>query len=137
MIAPLVADPPDAILCVEACGFLFGAPMALALGARLVLARRPGKLPRPTVQRDYEALGTGPSPRRSLTIHADAIAPGWRVVVVDDILASGGTVLAAVALLEESQGVAAGVSVAVDLVRFTGRARLAERGIPLYAALAL
>jgi adenine phosphoribosyltransferase len=137
MVAPLVVDPPDAILCVEACGFLFGAPMALALGSRLVLARRPGKLPRPTVQRDYEALGIGPSPQRSLTIHADAIEPGWRVVVVDDILASGGTVLAAVDLLQEAHGVASGVSVAVDLVRFTGRERIAERGIPLHVALAL
>src|SRR5437870_13464390 len=60
MVAPHRTAPPDAMVCPEACGFVFGAPMAYTLGTRLVLARRPGKLPRPTVRRAYQALGIGP-----------------------------------------------------------------------------
>jgi adenine phosphoribosyltransferase len=137
MVAPHRAHPPDAILCPESCGFLFGAPMAYALGTRLVLARRPGKLPRPTIRRAYQALGIGPSPEREMAIHADALAAGMRVLIVDDVLATGGTVLAALDLVHERGATACGVAVAVELVRFRAREALAERGVATYAAIQL
>jgi adenine phosphoribosyltransferase len=133
MVAPHRPAPPEAILCPESCGFLFGAPMTYALGTRLVLAQRPGKLPRPKVRRAYQSLGIGPSPEREMAIHADAITPGTRILVVDDVLATGGTVLAALELVRECGANPCGVAVAVELVH--ARDMLAERSVATFAAI--
>ena len=87
---------PDLILGAEARGFIFGAALAYALGAGFIAARKPGKLPRETVEATY-ALEYGTD---SLQVHRDAIAPGSRVVVLDDVLATGGTAHAKVELVE-------------------------------------
>ncbi|HEV8636141.1 MAG TPA: phosphoribosyltransferase family protein [Chloroflexota bacterium] len=137
MLAPHRADPPDAVVAVESCGYVFGAPMAYELGSRLILARRAGKLPRPTLRHRYRAVGIGPAPDREMEVHTDAIVAGMRVLVVDDVLASGGTVLAALDLVQRAQGVPCAVSVAVELVRFDARASIRERRVPLFAALRL
>ncbi len=85
----------------------------------------------------HRALGIGPSPEREMAIHADALAAGMRVLIVDDVLATGGTVLAALDLVHERSATAGGVAVAVELVRFRAREALAERGVATYAAVQL
>ncbi len=137
LAAPYRGSPPDAVVCPESCGFVFGAPLAYVLGARLVLARRPGKLPRPVRARAYEALGIGPSPHRELAVHADALVEGARVLAVDDVLASGGTLLAVLDLVAEAGAVTCGAAVAIELERFRARAKLGARGVALHAAVAL
>ena len=137
LAAPYRQAPPDAVLCPESCGFLFGAPIAYSLGTRLVLARRPGKLPRPTHRRAYQALGIGPSPERELAIHADALSAGDRVLIVDDVLASGGTLLATLALVQDTGATPCGAAVAIELERFHAREKLNALSISLHAALVL
>jgi len=134
MCGPHRAEPPEVIVCIDAMGFIFGAPVAYHLGSRIVMARRAGKLPRPTSQTTYEM---GYDRNREMHIHTGAIARGSRVLVVDDVLAVGGTVLAAVDLVEQAAGRIVGVSVAFELERFKARGRIEQRGIPLYAAIRL
>lgn len=134
MCAPHRAEPPEVVACIEAMGFVFGAPVAYHLGSRVVMARRTGKLPRPTLQITYDM---GYDRNRQMHIHAGAIVPGSRVLIVDDVLAIGGTVLAAVDLVQQSGGSVVGVSVAVELERFKARDRIEQRGIPFYAAVRL
>lgn len=107
-------DPPDVVLAVESWGYVFGAPVAYELGSRLALARRANKLPRPTLGVDYDmgyALGL------RLEIHEDAIHAGDRVLVVDDVLATGGTAKAALELVQKAGGDAIALSVVVTLTR--------------------
>ena len=96
----------DLIFGAEARGFIFGAALAYALGAGFIAARKPGKLPRETIEATY-ALEYGTD---SLQVHRDAVAAGARVVVLDDVLATGGTAHAKVELVEELGGVVAGVA---------------------------
>ena len=85
----------DLVVGMEARGFIFAAPVALALGAGFVPVRKPGKLPRETITADYDLeYGT-----ETLAVHADAIPTGARVLIVDDVLATGGTVVAAAELV--------------------------------------
>jgi len=102
-----------------------GAPVALALGAGLVPVRKVGRLPAETIRADYE-LEYGVN---TIEIHKDAITPGQRVLIVDDLLATGGTVQATIKLIDELGGDIVGVSVLAELAFLEGRARLAPHEI--------
>ena len=112
---------PDLILGAEARGFIFGAALAYELGVGFITARKPGKLPWETVEVTYELeYGTD-----SLQLHRDAVAPGKRVIVLDDVLATGGTARAKVDLVEQLGGVVVGVLFVIELTFLHGRERLA------------
>ena len=112
----------DRVAGMEARGFIFAAPVALALGAGFVPVRKPGKLPRTTLAETY-ALEYG---QDTLEIHADAFEPGARVLVVDDVLATGGTAAATVRLVERAGGVVHGVAVLIELGFLSGRRHLGD-----------
>ena len=142
---PLLADPatlheavdllaewieprkPDLILGAEARGFILGASLAYKLGCGFVAARRPGKLPWKTVSASY-ALEYG---ENTLELHADAITNGARVLVHDDVLATGGTVEAIAGLVEQLGGTVVGVNFVIELSFLGGRQRL--EGYELYS----
>ncbi|MBO9578514.1 MAG: adenine phosphoribosyltransferase [Microbacteriaceae bacterium] len=120
LLAPF-AGRYDVIAGVEARGFVFGAAAAGRAGRGLVLIRKSGKLPGDTHGLDYELeYGTD-----RLEVHADQVAPGSRVLLVDDVLATGGTIEAAAALVELAGWRVAGVSVVLEIEALGGRARLA------------
>ena|SRR5215203_4736101 len=123
MAAPY--DEIDVVVAIESRGFILGAPVALALGAGLVPVRKVGRLPAETIRADYE-LEYGVN---TIEIHKDAITPGQRVLIVDDLLATGGTVQATIKLIEELGGDIVGVSVLAELAFLEGRARLAPNEI--------
>jgi adenine phosphoribosyltransferase len=137
MCRPHRAAPPDVLVGIESCGYLFGAPMAFELGCPMVLARRAGKLPRATLRREYQSSGLATDPTRTMELHVGAIAARSRVLIVDDVLATGGTVRAALDLVEQAGGIPAGVGVAFELERFQARQRLEEGGVLVYAAMRL
>lgn len=110
----------DRIVAMESRGFLFAAPMVERLGAGLVLARKQGKLPYQTVSVDY-ALEYGTA---SLEVHVDGIRPGDRVLVVDDLLATGGTAAATVDLVRKCGGHVIGCCFLVELAFLEGRRKL-------------
>ncbi len=111
---------PDLLAGVESRGFLMAAPLASKLGCGFLMLRKPGKLPGETVSLSYD-LEYGSD---SLQIQADAIRPGQRVVVVDDLLATGGTLAASVALLRKVGAEVAAVAVLIELLSLRGRERL-------------
>jgi len=115
----------DLVAGVESRGFIFGAPMALMLHVGFVPIRKPGKLPGPVYEQNFD-LEYGSS---TLAMHQDAISPGQRVLLVDDLLASGGTLVAAARLIERAQGVVAHTAVLVELAELQGRAMMAEAGL--------
>ena len=121
-----------AVLGVEARGFILGTALALELGVGFVPVRKPGKLPARTLSLDY-ALEYG---NDRLQIHADALPPGARVIVVDDVLATGGTLLAAHGLAKQLQAEVVGVSMLIELGFLNGRARW-DGDAPLHAALVI
>ena len=108
------------VLGIESRGFIFGPPLAFQLKAGFVPARKPGKLPRETIREPY-ALEYG---NDSLEIHRDALERGERVLVVDDLLATGGTASAATRLVEKVGGVVVGVAFVVELEFLGGREKL-------------
>jgi len=111
----------DLVIGPEARGFVIGAALAYALGAGFVLARKPGKLPCETMRYEY-GLEYGSD---VLEIHTDSIQPGQKVVIVDDLLATGGTALATVKLVEQAGGEVVGLRFAIELCsEFDGRAPL-------------
>jgi adenine phosphoribosyltransferase len=115
----------DAVVGVEARGFLLAAAVALDVGLGVVPVRKAGKLPRQRLSADYDLeYGTA-----TLELHADAIVPGQRVLVVDDVLATGGTLAAAISLVEQAGGVVAAVSVVVELAALGGRQRIAPHAV--------
>jgi len=110
----------DVVVGPEARGFLFGVPTALDLGVGFVPVRKPGKLPRPVETATYELeYGTD-----SLCIHADSITPGQKVLIVDDLLATGGTIKATIELIELLGGVVVGCAFVIELVGLPGRSIL-------------
>lgn len=137
-LMPLIADPaffretidrlaewarprsPDLVLGAEARGFIFGAALAYSLGAGFIPARKPGKLPRETIEATY-ALEYGTD---SLQVHRDAVGEGVRVLVLDDVLATGGTAKAKVELVESLGGVVVGVLFVIELTFLDGREKL-------------
>ena len=141
-ITPLLASPSGFAACVEALvraapadvdvvvglearGFVFAAPVALSLGVGFVPVRKPGKLPGDVFEESF-ALEYG---TERLTIHRDAIPRGGRVLVIDDVLATGGTVAATAGLLTKLGADLVHVSVLMELGFLDGRARLAQEGI--------
>lgn len=111
----------DVVAGVESRGFLFGAPLAYELGLGFVLIRKPGKLPAEKLRVEYELeYGTD-----ALEIHKDGIKPGQRVVLVDDLLATGGTISAAASLVEALGGEIAGFLFLIELEFLKGREKLA------------
>ena len=120
---------PDCIMCVESWGYIFGAPVAYLLGCRMCLARRPGKLPREAFAEAYEMSY---APSKALAIQSEAVKKGDQVVIVDDIIASGGSALAAIKLIERAGGQCAGI---VCLAAFPnwGIKQLSDRGVLVHA----
>lgn len=116
MLEPFKQAGVTHVVGVESRGFLFGVPIALGLRAAFVPARKPGKLPRPTVRESF-SLEYGED---ALEIHADAFGPHARVVVVDDIIATGGTVDAVCRIVERMGGTVAGITVLGDIVGLRG-----------------
>lgn len=117
------------VVGTEARGFLFGAPVALALGVGFVPVRKPGKLPRPTISESYELeYGTD-----SLEIHTDAISAGDNVLVIDDLLATGGTIEATVKLIRRLGGDVTDAAFIINLFDLGGEQRLNNLGINCYS----
>jgi adenine phosphoribosyltransferase len=115
----------DVVVGVEARGFLLAAAVAYDAGVGVVLVRKAGKLPRERLAVDYTLeYGTA-----TLELHADALRPGQRVLVVDDVLATGGTLGAAIALVEQAGAVVTAVSVVIELTALGGRERLAPHAV--------
>lgn len=122
LAAPYLESPPDLILAIESRGFLFGSTLSYVLGCGLAIARKPGKLPAATESVTYELeYGTD-----SIEIHADAIPPGSRVLIVDDLLATGGTARGAIELVEKLGGVVEGVLFLIELTFLNGRDQLGD-----------
>lgn len=114
-------QPPDLVAAVESRGFIFGAPLAYRLGAGFVPVRKAGKLPWQSIGAEYSLeYGTA-----RLEVHTDAIAPGQRVLVVDDLLATGGTARATAQLVERLGGKVIGIAFLVELSFLNGREKLA------------
>ncbi len=115
------ASRPDAVVAIESRGFIFGAPLAQHWNVPFVPARKFGKLPGRTVRQVY-SLEYGED---TLELHADALQPGWKVVVVDDLLATGGTAGATVGLVEQLGARVVAALFAIELQGLGGRERLA------------
>ena len=120
MLAPWREDQVDLVVGMESRGFIFSASMAYLLNAGLVPVRKLGKLPAETISVEY-ALEYGSN---TLEIHRDAIQPGQRVLIVDDLLATGGTVRGTIDLVERLQGEVVGLGFLVELEFLKGRERL-------------
>ncbi|HKW73696.1 MAG TPA: adenine phosphoribosyltransferase [Candidatus Dormibacteraeota bacterium] len=122
MSAAWEKEPPDLVAGIEARGFIPGAAIAVKLGAGFVPIRKTGKLPWSTVTETYDLeYGTD-----SLEVHSDAVMPGQRVLIVDDVLATGGTASAAVRLIRKLGADVVGVQVLIELTYLDGRQRLSD-----------
>jgi adenine phosphoribosyltransferase len=120
LTGPFQDQDIDVVVGIESRGFIFGGALADRLGAGFVPVRKPGKLPAETLRATYELeYGTD-----SLEIHRDAIRPGQRVLVVDDLLATGGTAQAVVGLVKQLGGIVHGVAFLIELAALKGRTRL-------------
>ena len=119
----LIGDTPcDVIAGAESRGFIFGAPLAYALNKPFALVRKKGKLPRETVSASYELeYGTA-----EIEMHTDSIKPGQKVILVDDLIATGGTTEAMIKLIESLGGEVAGVVVLIELAGLKGRERISK-----------
>jgi adenine phosphoribosyltransferase len=115
----------DRVLGMEARGFIVAAPVAYRLGSGFVPVRKAGKLPWAVIREDYRLeYGTD-----TLEMHRDAIHPGERILIIDDVLATGGTAAATTRLVEELDGVVVGLGFVVELQGLGGRSRLGERQV--------
>jgi len=118
---------PEVVVGPEARGFVIGAPVAYALGLGFVPIRKAGKLPAESIEVNYD-LEYGSD---RLGIHKDAIRPGQRVVIMDDLLATGGTISTAIQLVEQLQGEVVGLAFLIELCYLNGRQKLSE--YPVYS----
>ena len=117
---PLMGEGIDVVLGAEARGFVIGAPLAYKIGAGFALVRKPGKLPWEKTRATYELeYGTD-----ALEIHKDAVSPGMKVLIADDVLATGGTASACVSLVESLGGQVHGLTFFIELAFLNGRERL-------------
>ena len=131
-IAAQVDGPVDLVAGTEARGFILAAPIALALGAGFIPVRKAGKLPGPTASQDYELeYGTA-----TVEIHPSTVPAGARVLVVDDVLATGGTAAATVRLIDECGAQVVGLSFLVELGFLGGRAQLGGHRVRSLLAIA-
>ena len=124
-LAASVTGPVDLVAGIEARGFAIGGALAVKLGAGMLLIRKDGKLPGKAITEDY-ALEYGTD---RLAMHVDAVAPGARVLVVDDLIATGGTALAAVRLVRRAGGLVIGARFIIDLPALGGTAALVADGV--------
>lgn len=127
LAAALAELKPDLIAGIEARGFIFGTGVAQALGCGLLLIRKKNKLPGAVLGVNY-ALEYG---QDRIEMHADACPPGARVVIVDDLIATGGTALATAQLLRQAGAQVAGAGFVIDLPDLGGAARLRADGVPV------
>lgn len=125
LAAPFRDKGVDLVLGTEARGFLFAPAVAMELGAGVVLARKPGKLPWKTLREGY-ALEYGTD---ALEVHLDAVKPGQKVLLVDDLLATGGTMTAAIRLVEKLGGDVVGCAFLIELTFLPGRERISPRPV--------
>lgn len=110
----------DKVASIEARGFIFGAPLAYRLGVGFIPVRKPGKLPAKTLRQEYELeYGTD-----AVEVHEDAVVSGERVLLLDDLLATGGTAAASCKLIEHLGGIVSGVAFLVELTFLNGRKKL-------------
>lgn len=117
----------DVVAAMESRGFIFGAPLAYLLGAGFVPIRKLGKLPAETVSKKYDLeYGTN-----ELEVHRDAIQPGQRVLLVDDVLATGGTLGTSIDIVRELGGDPVGVVVLIELDFLHGREKLTDHGVDI------
>jgi len=121
----------DVVAGIESRGFVFGAPLAIALGVGFVPIRKPGKLPAAVYEQAFD-LEYGHS---ALNIHTDALKPGQHVALVDDLLATGGTMVAAKKLIEQAGGVLSHVQVVIELAGLGGPAKLKAAGVTSYGTI--
>ena len=128
------AHPPDSIVCIESWGYIFGAPVAYLLGSRLCVARRAGKLPRKTIKQDYIMCY---AQNRVLEIHDDVLRAGYRVLIVDDVIASGGSALAALKLVETTGAKCIGIACLAAFPDGPFTAEIEKKGIPIHAIASL
>ncbi|PPC93619.1 MAG: adenine phosphoribosyltransferase [Methylotenera sp.] len=119
----------DKVIGIESRGFMVGTPLAYRLGVGFVPIRKQGKLPAETLGHDYE-LEYGSD---RVEIHVDAIEKGERILLVDDIIATGGTAIAAAALIKKLGGELVECAVIIDLINLGGRKRLQDKGYSLFA----
>lgn len=125
LVEPFAGDEIDVVLAAEARGFILGGAVACRLGAGFVPVRKPGKLPAETLERTYELeYGTD-----TLAVHRDAVAPGDRVLVLDDLLATGGTAKACCDLVEEMGGEVVACAFLIELSFLGGREKLGGRRV--------
>lgn len=128
MARPFLAEGVGIVVGIESRGFLLAGSIAERIGSGVGLVRKPGKLPRATVSVTYDLeYGTD-----TLEIHEDAFAPGTRVLIVDDVLATGGTLAATRQLVEKAGGVVVGATMLMELTALDGRSRF---DLPLHAVL--
>ena len=121
MVEPYSPATVDVVVGAESRGFIFGTAVAMALGAGFVPVRKKGKLPAETVEVTYELeYGTD-----TIQMHADAIKPGMRVLMVDDLLATGGTMAACCEMVEQAGGQIVGIEFLIELSFLAGRKKLA------------
>ncbi|HEY7451372.1 MAG TPA: adenine phosphoribosyltransferase [Candidatus Limnocylindria bacterium] len=125
MVEQVKGTEIDVVVGMESRGFIFSAPIAYQLGAGFVPVRKLGKLPAETIEVEY-ALEYGTA---TLEIHRDAIQPGQKVLIVDDLLATGGTVMGTIELVQRLGGEVAGLSFMVELSALKGRDQLAQFAI--------
>jgi len=128
LVAPYKGIRVDKVAGIEARGFVLGGAVALMLEAGFVPVRKQGKLPWETVGQDYE-LEYG---KDRVEIHTDAILEGEQILVVDDLIATGGTACAAIDLIERTGGEIVGCAFVVDLPELGGSAKLKARGLPFH-----
>ena len=132
MAEPYRANPPDVVAGLDARGFIFGGAVAVELGCGFVPIRKAGKLPGETVGKDYD-LEYGSA---TLQLHTHGRSKGERVLLIDDLIATGGTALAGLALLREVGADVIGAGFLVDLPDLGGKAKLEAEGVPVQALVA-
>jgi len=122
--APFLDKNIDKVVGIDARGFLVAAPVAYKIGAGLAIVRKPGKLPYTTIEQEY----TLEYASNIIQMHTDAIAAGEKVVLIDDLIATGGTAIAACDLIEKLGGKILGISCIIDLPFLSGSKKLKESG---------
>jgi adenine phosphoribosyltransferase len=132
LVLPFLGDHIDLVAGIEARGFILGGAVAHELGKGFVPIRKKGKLPHVTLSQEY-ALEYGVD---AIEVHADAIAEGQRVLLVDDLVATGGTAEAAIARIRRSGGACIGAAFVIDLPDHGGARRLADMGVEIHSLIA-